>query len=81
MKEVRDEVEFLHADKHQSFLQGDFNTLGIKGSYKVILSSLVGMIKHSHTWHFLKEIHVSVCFSILFFYRFTSLQNIFLFSN
>ena len=22
-KEVRDEVEFLHADKHQSFLQGD----------------------------------------------------------
>ena len=22
-KEVRDEVDFLHADKHQSFLQGD----------------------------------------------------------
>ena len=25
-KEVRDEVEFLHVDKHQSFLQGGFNT-------------------------------------------------------
>ena len=25
-KEVRDEVDFLHADKHQSFLQVDFNT-------------------------------------------------------
>ena len=22
-KEVRDEIEFLHVDKHQSFLQGD----------------------------------------------------------
>ena len=29
-KEVRDEVDFLHVDKHQSFLQVDFNTLGIK---------------------------------------------------
>ena len=28
-KEVRDEVDFLNADKHQSFLQVDFNTLGI----------------------------------------------------
>ena len=34
-KEVKDEVDFLHADKHQSFLQVDFNTLGIKFSYKV----------------------------------------------
>ena len=25
-KEVRDEVDFLHSDKHQSFLQVDFNT-------------------------------------------------------
>ena len=41
-KEVRDEVYFLHSDKHQSFQQVDFNTLGIKFSYKVIL----GMIKH-----------------------------------
>ena len=39
-KEVRDEVDFLHADKHQSFLQVDFNTLGIKDIYKVILSLL-----------------------------------------
>ena len=48
-KEVRDEVDFLHADKHQSFLQVDFNTLGIKVSYKVILSLLMGMIKHSQS--------------------------------
>ena len=35
----------------QSFLQGDFNTLGIKVSYKVILSLLQGMINHSQrTW-------------------------------
>ena len=26
-KEVKDEVDFLHADKHQSFQQVDFNTL------------------------------------------------------
>ena len=45
-KEVRDEVDFLHVDKHQSFLQLDFNTLGIKDTYKVILSLLLGMIKH-----------------------------------
>ena len=29
-KEVRDEVDFVHADKHQSSLQVDFNTLSIK---------------------------------------------------
>ena len=45
-KEVRDEVDFLHADKHRSFLQADFSTLGIKVSYKVILSLLIGMIKN-----------------------------------
>ena len=38
---------FLHTDKHQRFLQVDFNTLGIKVSYKVILSLLMGMIKYS----------------------------------
>ena len=48
-KEVRDEVDFLHADKHQSFLQVDLNTLGIKVSYKVILSLLMGMMKHSQS--------------------------------
>ena len=46
-KEVRDHVNFLNPDKHQSFLQVDFNTLGIKVSYKVILSLLMVMIKHS----------------------------------
>ena len=39
----------LHVDKHQSFLQVDFNTLGIKDAYKVILSLLLGMIKHSQS--------------------------------
>ena len=48
-KEVRDEVDFLHVDKHQSFLQVDFNTLGIKDAYKVILSLLLDMIKHSQS--------------------------------
>ena len=38
---------FLRVDKHQSFLQVNFNTLGIKVSYKVILSLLMGMTKHS----------------------------------
>ena len=31
-KEARDEIYLLHANKHQSFLQADFNTLGIKVS-------------------------------------------------
>ena len=38
-----------HGDKHQSFLQVDFNTLGIKVSYKVILSLLMNMITHSQS--------------------------------
>ena len=37
------EVDFLHVDKHQSSLQVDCNTLGIKIFYKVILSLLMGM--------------------------------------
>ena len=45
-KEIKDEVHFLHADKHQRFLQVHFNILGIKVSCKVILS-LIGMDKHS----------------------------------
>ena len=48
-KEVRDKVDFLHADKHQSFLQVNFKTLGIKVSYKVILSLLMGLIKHYYS--------------------------------
>ena len=34
-KNVSDEVDFLQADKHESFLKYYFNTLGIKVSYKV----------------------------------------------
>ena len=50
-KEDRDEVDYLHVDNYQSFLQVDFNTFDIKVSYKVILSLLQGMIKHSQrTW-------------------------------
>ena len=47
-KEVRDEVDFLHADKHQSFLQVDFKILVNEVSYKVMLTSLMG-IKHSQS--------------------------------
>ena len=36
-KKFRDKVDFLHADKYQSRLQVDFNTLGTKVGYKVIL--------------------------------------------
>ena len=35
-KQIRDEVNFLHADQDQSFLQVNFNFLDIKVSYKVI---------------------------------------------
>ena len=45
-KKVRDEVSFLHADKDQSFLHVNFNTLGIKFSYRVVLSLLLDMVKH-----------------------------------
>ena len=48
-KEVRDEVDFLHADKHESFLQVDFNTLDITVSWKIMLSLLTGIIKHSQS--------------------------------
>ena len=48
-KEVRDKVDLLYADQHQSFLQVDVNTLSIKFFYKVILSLLMGMINHSQS--------------------------------
>ena len=48
-KEVRDEVDFLHADKHQNFPQFDFKTLSIKVFFEVILSLLRDMIKHSQS--------------------------------
>ena len=35
-KKVRDEVDLFDADKHQSFLTVDFNTLGIKVFYNVM---------------------------------------------
>ena len=57
---MRDEVDFLpadkrerflqvasitlHTDKHQSFLEVDFNTFEIKFSYK-----LMGIIRHSQS--------------------------------
>ena len=47
MKEIRDEVDFLHADKLQSFIQVNCNTLIIKFSQMAILSLLMGKIKHS----------------------------------
>ena len=46
---VKDGVHFLHADKHQSSLQVDLNTLGSSVFYKVILSLLMGMMKHSQS--------------------------------
>ena len=48
-KDVRDEVNFSHTDKHQSFLQVDLKTLSIKFFYKGILSLIMGMIKHSQS--------------------------------
>ena len=48
-KQVRDEVDFLHADKRQSFLQVYFDTLDVNVSYKLILYLLIGMVKHSQS--------------------------------
>ena len=45
-KEVRKGVYFSLLDEHQSFLKVDFNTLGMKDAYKVILSLLLSVIKH-----------------------------------
>ena len=57
-KEVRDKVNFccmelifLYVYKHQSFLEVDFNTLGIKVSYKMIVLLLVDMVKYSQSTH------------------------------
>ena len=49
-KKKRDmKLIFLHADKHQSFPQVNFNILGIEVPFKVILLSLMNMIKHSQS--------------------------------
>ena len=47
--EIKVGVNYLHADKHQKFLQVDSYTLVIKISCKVILSLLMGTIKHSQS--------------------------------
>ena len=49
MKLINIKTTFLHADKLQSFLYVNFNTLGITILYKVMLSLLVGMIKCSQS--------------------------------
>ena len=55
-KEVRDGIDFSH--KLQSFLQVDFNTLAIKGSYRVMLSFVVFKLKY------LKSIFVKIELSV-----------------
>ena len=45
-KEFRDKVDFLHAHKHQSFPQVEFDNLGLKAFYKMILSPYTGITKH-----------------------------------
>ena len=47
-KEVRNEVDFLHADKHQNFLQVDLKTLSIKFFYKGILSLMMATSAQSN---------------------------------
>ena len=47
-EEVRNEVDFLHADKHQNFLQVDLKTLSIKFFYKGMLSLMMGMCAQSN---------------------------------
>ena len=48
VKDVREmKIDFLHTYKYQNFLQVDSNALIIKVTLMVILSLLIGMIKHS----------------------------------
>ena len=54
LKKARDEADFFDADKYQSFLTVDFNTLGIKVFYNVIgmimkTVMVMGMIKYSQS--------------------------------
>ena len=48
-KKLEMKLIFLHADKHQSFLQDDFNTLSVTVFCKVTLSLLMDMIKYSQS--------------------------------
>ena len=69
-KEVRDEVDFLHADKHQSGLQVDFNTLVTKFGYKVILWLSISLMKHSQITqsnNFANPCNISKTLGLLFF--------------
>ena len=54
-KEVRDEIDFLHANKHQNILQVDFKILDIQVYYKVVLSLLMGRIKFAVSLKYLKN--------------------------
>ena len=58
-KEARDEVDFFHAEKYQSFPIVNLNTLVIKVFYKVIISLLIGMIKHSQSTSSLQYFYIS----------------------
>ena len=46
-KEVKDEVDFLHTDKRQSFLKAYINLWASKFPTRLILSLLMDMIKYS----------------------------------
>ena len=51
-KEVSNQVNFLHAHKHQSFLLVDFSLSGIKVTCKVILALMMDMIKSTQSTKF-----------------------------
>ena len=41
-KKIKDEIDFLHVDKHQNFLKVYFNLLGINISCKVYIIIING---------------------------------------
>ena len=49
IKKLEMKFDFLQADKHQSGLQVDFNTLDTNVSYKMILLLSISMMKHSRS--------------------------------
>ena len=49
-KEVRNEVDFLHADKHQSLLQIDINTLKVFKVFKVFKVTKFSARWYCHYW-------------------------------
>ena len=48
-KEVRDEVDFVQADKHKSFLQVDFNTLVI-GHQSFLQCDIIIINRHNQAF-------------------------------